>query len=480
MDTTNSDAIISTIIPIPNTVVVHLGAPSDSSAQNVTVSFTDYIKNVASSEIYPTWPRNALIANIYAQITFVLNRFYTLHYRAQGYEFDITNLEAYDQAFINGRDFFENISQIVDEIFNGYITREGQQNPIYPRYCNGTTSQCPGGLSQWGTVDLAEQGYSPIDILKYYYGDDITIVYGNVETGFRELFSGTPLRIGSSGYDVRAIQIILNVISKNYPAIPKIAYPDGYFDVITEDAVKEFQRIFNLTADGIVGKATWYKIIRIYSAVKRLSELDASGVELEFISQQYTNYAQLGSTGPSVRVIQFYLNFISTFNDFIPSVEADSIFGPATESAVRAYQQAYSLPITGAVDEQTWNSMYETYFSILNSLPADFSGPGISPYPGTPLARGSSGENVSTIQTWLAAISDIYTGIPKVQVTGYFGEDTQEAVLAFEREFGLDERGVVGPTVWNTAASLYSDIINGSLRSEGQFPGYVMTEGGEA
>ncbi len=470
---------ISGYVPIPKTVVVHLGSPSDSSAQNVTVSFADYIKNVASSEIFPTWPRNALIANIYAQITFVLNRFYTLHYRAQGYDFDITNLEAYDQAFVNGRDFFENISQIVDEIFNGYITREGQQNPIYPRYCNGTTSTCPGGLSQWGTVELANQGYAPIDILKYYYGDNITIVYGPIDTGFREFYPGTPLRIGSSGFEVKAMQIILNVISTNYPAIPKIAFPDGYFDVITEDAVKEFQRIFNLTPDGIIGKATWYKIFRIYFAVKKLSELDASGISIEFLSKQYSNYAQLGSSGPDVKVIQFYINFIATFNDFIPSVEPDGIFGPATENAVRAYQQAYNLPITGVVDEQTWNSMYELYFSILNTLPPDYAGPA-KPYPGEPLVRGSSGENVTTFQTWLSAISDVYPEIPKVQPTGYFGSETEAAVLAFERTFGLEERGVVGPIAWNTAASLYSDIINGSMRSEGQFPGYVMEEEGQS
>ena len=151
-------------LKIPSTVVVHLGAPTDSSAQNVTIPFVDYIKNVASSEIFPTWPENALIANIYAQITFTLNRIFTEHYRSQGYPFDITNLEAYDQAYVYGRDFFENISQIVDEIFNNYITREGNYNPIYARYCNGTTSLCPGGLSQWGSVDLANQGYAPIDI----------------------------------------------------------------------------------------------------------------------------------------------------------------------------------------------------------------------------------------------------------------------------------------------------------------------------
>ena len=468
------------MVPIPNTVVVHLGAPSDTSVQNVTVPFTDYIKNVASSEIYPTWPRDAIIANIYAQITFILNRLYTFHYRTQGYSFDITNLEAYDQAFVNGRDFFENISQIVDEIFNSYIAREGTQNPIFPRYCNGTTSTCPGGMSQWGTVDLANQGYSPIEILKYYYGDDITIIDGLTYGEYRDIYPGTPLKIGDSGFDVKRIQIILNVISRNYPAIPKIAFPDGYFDVITEDAVKEFQRIFNLTPDGIVGKATWYKAFRIYTAVKKLSELDAEAIDLEFVTKQYTNYAQLGDSGSNVRVLQFYLDFISTFNDFIPKAAIDGIFGQSTENAVKAYQQAYGLPITGAVNEETWNSMYELYFSILSKLPDDYLGQSIRPYPGVILARGSSGENVSTIQTYLAAIADVYNEIPKISVTGYFGIDTENAVLAYQNLFGLDPRGVVGPITWDSIARLYSDISNGSLKSQGQYPGYVMSEGESA
>ncbi len=471
---------METMVPIPNTVVVHLGAPSDSSAQNVTVQFTDYIKNVASSEIYPTWPRNALIANIYAQITFILNRLYTFHYRAQGYNFDITNLEAYDQAFVNGRDFFENISQIVDEIFNGYITREGQQNPIYPRYCNGTTSLCPGGLSQWGTVDLANQGYSPIEILRYYYGDDIVIVDGLTYGEYRDIYPGTPLKIGDSGFDVKRFQIMLNIISRNYPAIPKIAFPDGYFDVITEDAVKAFQRIFNLTADGIVGKATWYKMFRIYTAVKKLSELDAEAIDIEFITKQYTNYAQLGDVGPNIRVIQFYLDFIATFNDFIPSIQIDGVFGPGTENAVRAYQQAYGLPITGTVNRETWDSMYELYFSILNTLPPDYLGMSITPYPGEVLYRGSSGESVRTLQTYLSTISDVYNEIPKVAVTGYFGNDTEEAVLAYQNLFGLEARGVVGPETWNSIARLYADLVNGGMKSEGQFPGYVMSEEGSA
>lgn len=472
MDITTTPA--PSVFNVPETIVVHLGAPDDTSAQNVTVPFIDYIKNVASSEIYPTWPNNALLANIYAEISFALNRIFTEHYRAQGYPFDITNIEAYDQAFIYDRDYFENISQIVDEIFNDYLVREGNYNPLFARYCSGTSSTCPGGLSQWGTVDLANQGYAPIDILKYYYGDDITIVENAPISERVATYRGTPFRIGDSGYEIKRAQIDLNRIAKNYPQIPKIAYPDGYFDSNTEDAVKEFQRIFNLDPDGVIGKATWYKIIRIYNAVRRISELDAESITLEHISKQYTNFAQVGTTGPLVRVIQYYLNFISTFNDFIPRVEIDGIYGEQTANSVRAFQQAYGLPITGNVDEATWNSMYERYFTILNGLPADYLGPTIQPYPGDLLYRGSTGEAVTVLQTYLSTIADIFTEIPKIEITGYFGNDTQAAVIAYENLFGFEPRGVVGPNVWDSIAALYSDIVNGSLKSREQFPGYTI------
>ncbi|HIV86002.1 MAG TPA: peptidoglycan-binding protein [Candidatus Monoglobus merdigallinarum] len=463
-------------LKIPENIVVHLGAPDDASAQNVTVPFVEYIKNVASSEIYPTWPENALIANILAQITFALNRVTIEHYRSQGYNFDITNLEAYDQAFIPGRDYFENISRIVDDIFNSYLVREGNFNPIFPRYCSGTTSVCPGGMSQWGTVELAESGYSPIEILRNYYGDDIVIVENAPVADIPESYPGTPLRFGDIGFEVKRMQIQLNRISRNYPSIPKIAYPDGYFDAITEDAVKEFQRVFNLTPDGIIGRATWYQINRIYNAVKKLAELDAEGIPLEFVNRQYQELLQRGDEDPGVQVIQYYLRFIGTFNDFIPPVEIDGIFGPATENAVRAFQQAYGLPVDGKVDEATWNKLYSVYYSILSGLPPDYSGTGILPFQGTILYRGASGDTVRTLQQYLAEIANVYQEIPQVSVTGYFGPETEQAVIAYQNLFGLPPRGTVGPITWDSIASLYSDIVNGNLKNSGQYPGYVMSE----
>ena len=265
---------------IPQTVTVHLGPP-DSDAENVTLPFAEYITNVASSEIYPTWPENAIRAHVYAQISFTLNRIYTEYYRSRGYDFDITNSTAYDQSFVKGRDYFENVGRIVSEIFNSYITRQGNVEPLFASYCDGKEVVCDG-LSQWGTVTLANQGLTPYEILKYYYGDDINIVMNAPIDLPNSSAPPVPLRLGSGGDEVRTLQLRLNRISDNYPAIPKIALPDGVFSFDTEDAVKKFQETFGLTPDGIVGNATWYKILFLYNAVKRLNELNSEGITYEY------------------------------------------------------------------------------------------------------------------------------------------------------------------------------------------------------
>ena len=244
------------ILPyIPESITVHLGPP-DSDARNVTVPFTDYIKNVASSEIYPTRPENALRANIIAQTTFALNRIYTEYYPSRGYDFDITNSTAIDQSFIYGRDIFENINDLVDELFDTYIRREGSVEPIFSLYCNGTTVTCDG-MSQWGSVSLANEGRTPFEILKYYYGDDIELVRNAPVAGVSRSYPGRILERGSSGNDVRFMQVRLNRISKNYPAIPKIRELDGIYADDTADAVSEFQRIFSLPVTGAIDKSTW-------------------------------------------------------------------------------------------------------------------------------------------------------------------------------------------------------------------------------
>ena len=264
---------------IPESIRVHLGSPS-SNAETVTVPFVDYIKNVASSEIYPTWPENALRANIYAIITFALNRIYTEWYPSRGYDFDITNSTQYDQAYVPNREIFENINDIVNDIFDEYVVRNGSIQPLFTQFCNGTTSTC-NGLSQWGTVSLAEQGLTPYEILQRFYGEDIGILTDTPVESVGESYPGEPLRLGDDSNSVKIIQTELNRISDNYPAIPKIRLENGLFGVDTENAVRAFQEIFGLPENGTVDKATWYRIKRYYNGVKRLAELSAEGVTEE-------------------------------------------------------------------------------------------------------------------------------------------------------------------------------------------------------
>lgn len=366
-------------VAIPNPITVHLGTP-DSAASNVQVSFPDYVKNVASSEIYPTWPEASLRANIYAIITFALNRVFTEWYRAKGYNFDITNSTAYDQAFVYGRPIYDSISRIVDEIFNEYVRRKGQEAPYFTSFCNGTTTTCRG-MSQWGTVTLANQGYTPIRILRYYYPDDVEITQTNIITNTLTSYPGTPLRMGSTGLDVQTIQTYLNRIRRNYPAIPVITDAAGTFGDSTRAAVVKFQNIFGLTPDGIVGKATWYKISSLYTAVTRLAELDSEGTNLGIGTVPPSAVLRQGSRGQDVITLQYLLDVISEYYPDIPAVTQDGIFGAGTMQAVTAFQRRMGLVADGVVGPATWNALYRTYQGIGQNVP--------KPDP-TPDAGGSS------------------------------------------------------------------------------------------
>ena len=457
---------------IPEYVTVHLGAPN-VQAPNVTVPFIDYITNVASSEIYPTWPENAIRANIYAQISFVLNRIYTEYYRTRGYDFDITNSTAFDQSFVNGRDFFENISEIVGEIFNSYVVRQGSVEPLFTSYCDGVEVTC-SGLSQWGTVSLAEQGYTPYEILQYYYGDDINIRTNVPVENVTVSVPDRPLRLGSAGDDVRQIQLRLNRISDNYPSIPKIAIPDGVFSFDTEAAVRRFQEVFSLTPDGIVGKDTWYKIQFLYNAVKKLNELNSEGITLEEVTDQYDESARPGESGDQVRNVQYLLAYLSLFYDSIPQIALDGFYGPATEAAVKAFQETFDLPVTGEVDIATWDVLYRTYQGFLATIPFKYTEGVVLPYPGVPLRLGSESDTVRLLQEYLNFIAEFYPQIPLTQVTGYFGTQTQNAVLAFQELQGITQNGTVAANTWNEITALYRDLYLGSRLNEGQYPGYEV------
>ncbi|WP_346885708.1 peptidoglycan-binding protein [Clostridium sp. UBA4395] len=439
---------------IPEFITVHLGAPS-SYAENITVRFPEYIKNVASSEIYPTWPEHAIRANIYCQISFALNRVYTEWYRNKGYNFHITNSTAYDQYFIKGRNIYENISRIVDDIFNEYITREGYMEPLLAQYCNGTTVTCKG-LSQWDTVKLATDGYETMEILKNYYGDNIGLTKTNDIRGIEESFGGTPLKLNSTGSDVETIQRQINRISNNYPAILKIEPVDGVFGSETESSVKAFQRIFNLYADGIVGKSTWYKISGIYVGVKRLAELESEGEKLESTGEYPGYLLKQGSTGDAVSQMQYFLNFVSQYYKEVPPINGDSIFGVSTLDSVIQFQKKFGLDVDGIVGKQTWDKIYSVYKDIINGSNKP-EGDGYE-YPGYILKQGSRGNVISKLQTYLSAIADKYPSIKNINVDGIFGKATNQAVIDFQKCFELNSDGIVGPLTWEKIVQVYQDI----------------------
>ena len=442
---------------IPENITVHLGPPG-SDAQNVTVNFVDYIKNVASSEIYPTWPENALRANIYAIISFALNRIYTEWYPSQGYNYDITNSTQFDQAFVPNREIYDNISAIVDEIFNNYVVRQGAVQPLFTAFCNGTTSQCQG-LSQWGTVSLAEQGLTPYQILQSFYGDDINIVENAPVGGDVTTYTGVPLELGDRENNVQILQIRLNRISDNYPAIPKITDPDGTFDVETQNAVKKFQEIFSLPQTGIVDKSTWYKINRYYNGVKGLSELASEGITLEEATVPFASQIAEGSSGIDVRTLQYYLSIIAYFKSELQPVPIDGNFDSATVDAVERFQAYYGLPVTGIVDSDTWEVIDRIYTETVAALPEGYQGNNAKLYPGYFLTKGMRGENVSDLQSYLNLIGKTIPEIPEVPVTGYFGDQTDDAIRIFQQLFGIPVTGDVGPVTWYQIALQY-DFLN--------------------
>ena len=443
---------------IPETITVHLGAPDDRSAPNVTVPFLEYIQNVASSEIYPTWPESAIRANVYAQITYALNRIYTEYYRSRGYDFDITNNTAYDQAFVYGRDLFENTNRIVGEVFDQYLARPGEIQPLFAAYCDGQRVQCEG-LSQWGTVELAEQGMTPYEILTYYYGDNLDIRSAPIRP-LMESYPGYVLRLGLASEDVAVIQNRLNRIAENYPAIPHIYPVNAVFDKSTEDAVRAFQQIFGLTVDGVVGKETWYQIQNIYNAVKRLNDLDAEGITAAEVQNTLPAVLREGSTGTGVRVLQYILSMLSAFDPMFDAVAIDGIFGPNTRQAVETYQRIAGLSVDGVVGEDTWNSLKLAYSKL-----SEVFTPTIPLFPLQPnqnLVLGSESAAVQQVQVWLNQLSTVYPEITAQPETGYFGQNTRMNVMAFQELFGIPITGAVNAATWNLLGTEAQRISNGA------------------
>ena len=455
---------------IPKNITVHLGKPA-ASARNVTVSFRDYIANVASSEVYPTWPEQALRANIHCQISLALNRIYTEWYPSKGYTFNITNSTSYDQYYVHGRTVFDVMVRITDDIFNTYLRKRGTVNPYYSEYCDGKSVTCPG-LKQWGTVTLANQGRTALQILKYYYGNDIEIVRTNNIQSIPQSYPGSPIRQGDSGTAVFTLQRQLNRITKDYPFLGKLTV-DGVFGSRMAATVRAFQKQFNLTADGMVGRQTWYKISYIYVSVKDLAELTSEGEVSSGTLSDGTwggTVLRTGSTGSAVEQLQFWLNTLAQYESSIPSLTVDGVYGTGTANAVRAFQRKYGLTVDGVVGRATWTEVYDQF----RSIQSDNGTP--NAYPGTALREGASGQNVRLVQFWLKIARTVYPSLSNVTVDGRFGSATAAAVRRFQTYFGLTSDGVVGRTTWNKMYEVYNDIANKLLSSSlrpGEYPGVL-------
>ena len=434
---------------VPNNITVHLGAPSES-VKNITIPFIEYIANVASSELYPTWPKNALIANIYTIISFTMNRIYNEWYRSKGYNFDITSLPAYDQKYTENRSVYENIENISEEIFNNYVVKGNQIQPYFTTYCDGRVKTC-NGLSQWGSVSLANQGKTPIQILKYYYGNDISIKEDAPVGDNTAGYPGYEIGMGSAGNPVLAIQRDLRRIKKNYPAIPDIKNTLGIYDDETVAAVKKFQEIFNLPETGIVNKATWYKIKYIYTSVKKLSDLYSEGLTEDEVTFLYTDKLEYGDTGIEVEYIHYYLTALSFFDKDIPHLPTNSIYNDNTISMVKAFQQKYSLPITGIFTYSDWQVLKNSYNQILKSLPDSLKE---ELYPDYFLVRGQSGNDIRRLQKLLLAICRYDKSIPGIKVTGVFDELTERSIKKVQKDYNFDINGIVGPLLWKKLIEL--------------------------
>ncbi len=431
---------------IPTNIIIHLGKPEEA-AKNIKITFVEYIKNVASSEIYPTWPQEALESNILAIISFTLNRIYNEWYHSKGYDFDITSLKEYDQTFIEDREIFDRIAKIVDKNFNNYIVKDDQIQPLFASYCDGKTTTCQG-LSQVGSATLAETGKNVEDILKTYYGENIRIIH-NAQVGeFIESYPGYEVKEGIAGDMVRVIQTELIRIIKNYPAIPNIPKVNGIYNIETKQAVEKFQEIFNLNKNGIVDKQTWYKIKYIYNAVKKVNDLYSEGIEVEEVNLKYPDKLSYSDTGLFVRVLHYYLGLISFFDENLPQLEVNGIYNNNTKQMVINFQNKYNLPVTGEVDKETWIKLKEVYHMTIKNIPEKYLKYEKELYPGKFLTKGMKGEDIEILQGYLFEICKKYKDIPGVIVNGVFDELTEQSVLKIQKIYKQEQNGAVGPITW--------------------------------
>ena len=430
------------------------------------------------------WPEQALRANIHCQISLALNRIYTEWYPSKGYSFNITNSTSYDQYYVHGRTVFDVMVRLTDDIFNTYIRKTGTVNPYYAEYCDGKSVTCPG-LKQWGTLTLANQGRSALSILKYYYGSNIEIIRTNNIQSIPQSYPGSPIRQGDSGTAVFTLQRQLNRITKDYPFLGLLTV-DGIFGRKMTETVKKFQKQFNLTADGVVGRSTWYKISYIYVSVKDLAELTSEGETFSgTLPDGSWNFGssvlKQGSTGSEVEQMQFWLSTLAQYESSIPSVTVDGVYGSGTAAAVRAFQRLYGLTVDGIVGRKTWDSLYGKASALRSS------GPVVTlkrlPYPGTPLTVGTDSSAVLYYTLLLQRIAYYYDSVASPALSRQYTQETADATASAQELLGLPATGVADAETWTAVEALSLQLAaftpNPDRHPEqgSDYPGRAMKEG---
>lgn len=382
-----------------------------------------------------------------------MNRIYNEWYKSKGYNFDITSSPVYDQTYIKDRAIYENINNIVQELFNDYVVKSNQIQPYFTSYCDGRKKTC-NGLSQWGSVDLANNNKTPIEILKYYYGNDISI-FKDAPVGENQYgFPGYTLKLGSPGNPVMEIQRDLNRIRINYPAIPEIPGNLGLYDSKTDEAVKKFQEIFSLPITGQVDKATWYKIKYIYTSVKKLFDLYSEGLTPQEVDFLYKDELKYGDTGIQVEYVHYFLNTISFIDSDIPNLKTNSVYNDNTKTMVMAFQKKYNLPVTGIITYSDWKVLRDVYDKLLKSYPSIYSEFVLELYPDYFLTYGMSGDDIKRLQGFLLKICRFDKSIPGVRVNGVFDELTESSIKKLQNDYNFDVNGIVGPLLWKKIVEL--------------------------
>ena len=446
---------------IPAYITVHLGKPYEN-ADNVTLSFPDYIKGVANATLDADMPREALIAIIYAQVSFALNRINSKYYRKQKQPFDITSDPEFDQPFVYSGVSFEDVSLIIDEIFTEYVSYIGERTPIDANVCYDTRRVC-SGLSFEGSIELALNGKSYEEILRYYYGNNIYIEKNAELFGLQtDDLLYYPLKSGDVGKEVSGLQIALNRIASNYTTINYISDIDGIYNEQTNESVAEFQRIFDLNITGNVDRATYHKLMYIYDSVRMLSYLVNEGKKLSEIPDSFRGNLQYGSIGNQVKLLQYYLLFVSVFERRVPPLDIVGVFGEKTYQSVVAFQRAFGLEADGIVTEEVWNTIKSVYNTLYNSLPASAFAETAVEYFGNILLIGSEGAEVRYLQEYLNTAAERFIGLQRVRVTGLFDEETERAVREFQKMFGIKETGVVSSTTWLALSRIYDAVKAGA------------------